>query len=166
MQVELWYFFAFNFFNGCLIAKICKKNGTFSCFWSLSQKLLIRDHETWFAGILWVSSGVCENGPYWPNYRAHLAPNRAKMRQYIGFLLFSWKLSAGLNLIYKLTGTTLVGVWTIGSRGPIFLSVLGLQMSEIQVFEYFVKKFPLDSHQSKGIFAMHYTLASLKLVCL
>ena len=96
---------------------------------------------------------VCvKNGSYWPNYQALLAPNRAKIPQYIGFLLFSWKVSAGLNLIYKLTGTTLVGVWTIGSRGPIFCPFWASKWVKFRFSNILLKSFPWISHQSEGIF--------------
>ena len=48
-------------------------------------------------------------GQIWGHF---LVTNMAKLGQYIGFCLISWKVSDGfaLNLIYKLTGANFVDV--------------------------------------------------------
>ena len=74
------------------ISKIGKKNGILKVVGHFLQKFL-----------------CVKNDPHGPNFRA---PNRVKIGQYIGFRLFSWNVSPVFtwNLIYKLIGSTFVGV--------------------------------------------------------
>ena len=51
-------------------------------------------------------------------------------------------------MIYKLVGATFVGMQKIGLISPFFLPFWAPKWAKIQVFDYFVKKCPLDSHQS------------------
>ena len=48
--------------------------GFLEVFDHLLKKFLIRDHETWFTGILWVLSGVCEKWPLWAKFSGRFGP--------------------------------------------------------------------------------------------
>ena len=56
--------------------------GILGVFRPFSQKVLMRDHETWFTGLLLVPLDQLF-GPF-------LTPERAKMGHYIGFCFISW----------------------------------------------------------------------------
>ena len=48
--------------------------GILEVFGYFLKKFLIQDHETWFTGILWVLSGVCEKWPLWAKFSAVFDP--------------------------------------------------------------------------------------------
>ena len=69
------------------------KKGISVFFYHFLRKFLIRDHETWFPGILWVLACVCEKCRLWATLNgSFLAPNMTKIGHYIGFRLFSLEL--------------------------------------------------------------------------
>ena len=95
-----------------------------------------------------------KNGAYRPNFRVVLAPNRAKIGQYIGFRLYSWKVSTGFtrNWVYKPVGATFIGVYKIGPRDKIFGHFWPPNVSRKQIFDCFHKCF-LWIHISLALYA-------------
>ena len=49
------------------------------------KKFLIQYHETWFTGMLWALSGVCENGLCGQNFRALFGPKWGQNRSIYRF---------------------------------------------------------------------------------
>ena len=74
--------------------------GMLEVFGHSLKKFLMWDDQTWFTGILWVLSGVCETWPLWAKF---LGPFRSQIGQ-----KFSTEFTR--NLIYKLIAATFVGV--------------------------------------------------------
>ena len=139
-------FFASNF-KGSFISKIAKKIEILNVFGHFLKKFLCVKND---------------NDPRGPNFRP---PNRVKIGQYIGLRLFSWNVSAIFTwkLIYKLIGATFVGVLKRGTRGPNFGPFWPYKWVKIQVFEYFVETFGLDSHQSCFICALELLSETCKI---
>ena len=94
----------------------------------------------------------------WPLCAKFLAPLTRKLCQYIGFCRFSWTVSAEFtwSMIYKLIGATFVGVQKT-PEAKFLCHFSASQWVKMQVFEYFVKKFLLDSHQSCFICYAYYS---------
>ena len=85
--------FAFGIFNGSLITKNILKLGILEGFGHFLKKFVTWDNGTWFTGILWVFSGVCQK---WPLAVGQIfGPFFNQICQYMGFFYFLGKYPLG-----------------------------------------------------------------------
>ena len=96
------------------------------------------------AGTLWILAGVC----VWKMAPVGQirGPFLAQIGQYIGFRLFSWKVSTGFTR--SLLGLLLLVCKRYTTETQFFGPFWASKWVKIQVSDYFVKTFLLDSHQS------------------